>query len=144
MITDYPWMGILIGLGAMAPFTVQAILFLRNQRRQRNWVRTSAVVLYTHVTSDSDGVKTYRASYNFGDTSGAARSGKGEIGHHAANGTEIPIVFDPTDPRRNQPYRKVGIGHWLAGSLGLLLFVAGVFGVAQGIHLMLTGRMLGD
>ena len=144
MIEDQPWVGLLIGLGAMGPFTVQAIIFIRNQRRHRTWERAVAVVLHTRTSRNDGGVRSYHASYNYVDASGRTRSGKGEITHQASNGTELPIIYDPAEPSRSQPRRRVGIGHWLAGGLGFLLFVVGVFAVVQSLHIMVTGRMLGE
>lgn len=144
MIEDQPWVGLLIGLAAMTPFTVQCALFVRNQRRERSWVATTAVVLHTDTNTNSEGVRTYLASYAYTDPSGHARSGRAEIDHEAAHGTELSIIHDPSDPRRSQPRRRVGAGHWIAGGLGLLLFAAGLFGVAQSVSLMTTGQMLGE
>lgn len=128
----------------MTPFTVQALIFRRNQRRQRSWFHTTAVVLHTRVSRNSDNVPTYTASYNYLDPQGRARSGRSEVERELSNGTELAIVYDPEDPSRSQPHRRVGVGHWIAGALGFLLFLVGIFGVAQGIHLMATGRMLGE
>jgi hypothetical protein len=144
MIEDQPWVGLLIGLAAMTPFVVQASIFTRNQRRHGSWVRTVAVVLHTHASSSSDGIRSYRASYNYADPSGVTRSGRGEIDRDAPHGTDLPILVDPEDPARSQPQRRIGVGHWIAGGLGLLLFVVGVFGAVQSIHIMVTGAMLGE
>jgi len=144
MIEEQPWVGLLIGLAAMTPFVVQVSIFTRNQRRHRSWVRAVAVVLHTHTTSNGEGITSHRASYNYTDPSGTLRSGRGEIDRHAPHGTELPILYDPRDPAQSQPQRRIGVGHWIAGGLGLLLFAVGVFGVAQSIHLMATGSMLGE
>lgn len=144
MIEDQPWVGLLIGLGAMTPFTVQALIFRRNQRRERTWFHTSAVVLHTSVSTNSDNVRSYTASYNYIDAQGRARSGRGEVTSELSNGTELAIIYDPEDSSLSQPHRRVGVGHWIAGGLGFLLFLAGLFGVAQGIHIVVTGRMLGE
>jgi hypothetical protein len=144
MIEEQPWVGLLIGLAAVTPFVVQASIFTRNQRRHRSWVRAVGVVLHTHATSTSDGVRTYRASYNYTDPTGTIRSGRGEIDRDAPHGTELPILYDPENPATSQPQRRIGVGHWIAGGLGLLLFVVGVFGVVQSIHIMVTGSMLGE
>ena len=141
-IEDQPWIGVLVGVLAMVPFTIQAIIFLRNRHRQRTWVRATAIVLRTRTTSRSDNAVGYEASYSYTDTHGRARSGSSEIDHDAPNGERLPIVFDPEDPARSQPWRRVGIGHWIAGGFGLLFFAVGIFGVVQSIHLMRTGEML--
>jgi hypothetical protein len=136
------WISALIGLLAMVPFSVQAALFLRNQRRDRRWLRTTAVVLDTTVSTTSDGVSSYRATYSYADPSGAARTGTGAVTERMSNGERLPILVDPETPGRSQPRRRVHVGHWVAGALGLLLFLVGIFGVAQGLHVLTTGRML--
>lgn len=140
-IEDQPWIGLLIGLVAMIPFTTQAVLFLRNQRRQRSWTQADAVVLHTSVSTGENGTRTYHASYNYLDADRTLRSGRSTVDHHAPNGASLAIVFDPADPTRSQPVRAVGLGHWFAGSLGFLLFAVGVFGIVQSIHLMRTGEI---
>jgi hypothetical protein len=140
-IGDQPWTGLLVGLLAMVPFTIQAVVFLRNQHRQRSWTHTDAVVLHTSVSAGDNGGSTYHASYNFLDPHGTLRSGKSSIDHRAPNGASLPIVFDPADPTRSQPVRAVGLAHWFAGGLGFFLFAVGVFGIVQSIHLMRTGEL---
>lgn len=144
MNEDQPWIPLLVGLGAMTPFIVQALIFRRNQRRERTWFRTTATVLHTSVSTNTDNIRTYIASYNYVDPQGRARNGRGEVRSELGNGTELAIIFDPENPSESQPHRRVGVGHWIAGGLGFLLFLAGVFGVAQGIHIMVTGRSIGE
>lgn len=143
MIEDQPWIALLIGLGAMTPFTVQAILFLRNQRRHREWVTTTAVVSHTQTSTGENNTLTHTARYGYADADGRPRSGRGEIDHHAAPGAELTILFDPHDPSRSQVWRRVGAGHWIAGSLGFLLFAVGLFGVVQCVHVVATGSTIG-
>lgn len=126
MLDDHPWVGLLIGALAMTPFVVQVALVTRTQLRERAWTRTTGVVLHTHASTASDGVtRSYRASYSY-TAGGRVRSGSGPITFHATNGTEIPVVVDPHDPARSQPRRRLGVAHWLAGTVGLLAFTVGV------------------
>ena len=101
MIEDQPWVGLLIGLAAMTPFIVQATIFIRNQRRHRSWVPTTAVVLHTQTSDNGEGIKTHRASYNYVDAQGTTHSGKGKIDRPAPNGTELTVLYEPEDPARS-------------------------------------------
>lgn len=142
VIEDQPWIALLVGLGAMTPFTVQAILYARTQRRHREWVRTTAVVSQTRTTPGENNTFTYTARYGYADADGRPRRGLGEIDHDATPGAELTILYDPEDSSRSQVWRRVGAGHWIAGTLGFLLFAVGVSGVVRSVVVLVTGATI--
>lgn len=137
------WVGLAIGLALLAVPIVQISLAVRNRVRLRAWKkvegRATATSVSESLTRQGMVDKTYRTTYSFLAEDGRTYFGHGSMGD-VSSGSPVEIVYDPAEPKRNQPVLKAGVAARIVPAvLGLLFLLVGVFAVVNAILLLTTG-----
>ncbi|MBA3707727.1 MAG: DUF3592 domain-containing protein [Planctomycetes bacterium] len=116
-----------IVVGVLVSLVLAPVVFA-TMRAKATWSRTMARVESTDDLGDDGHVPHYTFT-----VAGAVYSGRGSISatsYKRTIGTDIPIVYDPSDPRKNDVSSSFWRHGWLAIlALGLIFVAMGICGL---------------